>query len=90
MSHHKKWTPVEQPGTVTPGAPVLPDGWEEVPAVAVYCRPETGDVIIMGFPDSEGGELHNCDEMGCGSVGPHILARCRVASPDLAPEGGGS
>lgn len=42
-----------------------------------------GIVLVMGTPpDEEGGDetpSHNCDEMGCGSVGGHVLERYRLA-----------
>lgn len=35
--------------------------------------------VIVGDPqrgwDEEGPEAHNCDDMGCSSIGPHVLAR---------------
>ena len=35
--------------------------------------------VIVGDPqrgwDEEGPEAHNCDDMGCSTIGPHVLAR---------------
>lgn len=78
--HHKKWSPIDR---LKDTYLKLPEGWEQMPVTAAYCKPGTGEVILCGYPDSEGGELHSCDEMGCGSVGLHVLARCQLTSPDL-------
>jgi hypothetical protein len=37
------------------------------------------EIVILGFPPQddelpEGAQGHSCDEMGCGSVGPHVVA----------------
>jgi len=34
-----------------------------------------GEIVICGIPDSDDEELHNCDQMGCGSLS-HVLIRC--------------
>src|SRR5690606_28001839 len=35
--------------------------------------------VIVGTPqrgwDEEGPDAHNCDDMGCATIGPHVLAR---------------
>ena len=52
----------------------LPDGFCKLPATEVYTNGDT--IVILGIPDSENEdeESHNCDQMGCGSVGPHVIA----------------
>lgn len=67
----------------------VPDGWTACPvpagippsvgtAQAAYAHDASGAIVVMGTPpqsdDDEGG--HDCDAMGCGSVGAHILWRC--------------
>lgn len=36
-----------------------------------------GKIRLMGYPHPDD-ENHNCDEMGCSSVGPHVLAICDI------------
>jgi hypothetical protein len=55
---------------------VAPEGWARFTG-DVYTN---GTVVILtgNVPTDEedAPELtHNCDEMGCGSVGPHVVAR---------------
>ncbi len=46
-------------------------------------------VVIIGVPPNlpEDNPLsHNCDAMGCGSVGPHVIARIPIMGiPIMAP-----
>lgn len=51
----------------------IPDGFQECNCLV---NRHTGDVILFGFPIND--EPHNCDEMGCGSTGAHIIARFRM------------
>lgn len=52
----------------------IPKGYWKLNATEVYTNGEA--LVILGIPseieDDETG--HNCDEMGCGSVGPHVIA----------------
>jgi len=57
--------------------PLIPKGYIQVEAYT------NGQVIVLcGEPPSEERdpecELHNCDAMGCTSLGPHVLYRGRV------------
>jgi hypothetical protein len=45
----------------------IPEGYSRV---QVYTNGAV--VVVCGAPDSDD-ESHDCDEMGCGSVGPHVL-----------------
>jgi hypothetical protein len=54
--------------------------------------------VIVGDPqcgwDEEGPEAHNCDDMGCSTIGPHVLARVpftveRPAAQQQQAQGGG-
>ena len=41
-------------------------------------------IIVFGIPPEQEEDnplLHNCDAMGCGSVGPHLLVRIPVMQP---------
>jgi len=44
-------------------------------------------VVLLGFPPDEGDDpdqcLHDCDAMGCSSLGEHVLARLTVDDPLL-------
>jgi len=44
----------------------------------VWWDEKRSSLFVFGDPDEEGG--HNCDEMGCGSCGPHLIARLLVSS----------
>jgi hypothetical protein len=46
----------------------IPPGFVPVEA---YYNPETEQFVLFGPLDCDD-ERHNCDEMGCGSVGPHV------------------
>lgn len=35
-------------------------------------------IVLLGYPESDD-ENHNCDVMGCGSTGPHVLFRFALA-----------
>jgi hypothetical protein len=56
-----------------------PDGWKRV---EVYTNGAA--LVVCGKPDSDD-ESHNCDEMGCGSVGPHVLHFVGLAGLRAAP-----
>jgi len=56
----------------------IPDGFWKVPITEVYT--DGFDIVFLGIPptdelDDDDPRAHNCDEMGCGSFGPHVLAR---------------
>lgn len=62
---------------------LIPDGWRPIEG---YMNNKY--VIIVGTPENEPDEWvdddprrHNCDEMGCGSAGPHILMRLIIPIP---------
>lgn len=54
------------------GVQNAPAGWEPIEAWTDGTR-----IIVLGTPPDEDQEpepTHNCDAMGCGSFGPHVLA----------------
>lgn len=54
----------------------VPEGYMEIVDIEnVYYNPDNGEIVICGIPDSDDEELHNCDQMGCGSLS-HVLIRC--------------
>ena len=62
----------------------LPDGFYKIEAYTNGYQ-----IVILGHPPQddelpEGAPAHNCDVMGCGSVGPHVVAYVPVLAP--APE----
>ncbi len=65
----------------------LPPGFERVPAAEVVVNPATGMLVVFGAPlDTEepppdSDRWHSCDEMGCGSLGPHVLLVAQVTRP---------
>jgi hypothetical protein len=54
----------------------------QIPVDAVIYR---GRLYIIGRPPSDDDEEtgHNCDAMGCGSAGPHVLARIELTPEQL-------
>lgn len=66
----------------------------EIPATVRLCA-ETGTIFVCAYPahipaldarsdyeeDHGIDTWHNCDEMGCGSAGQHIIARVRLWEP---------
>lgn len=54
----------------------IPAGWKRIGTAY-----SDGDgVVVCGTPEPEADEdnpKHNCDEMGCGSVGDHVVERFR-------------
>lgn len=53
-----------------------------------------GLVVVCGDPSEcaascDHESCHNCDAMGCGSVGPHVIARYRLAPSDDAAKAAG-
>jgi hypothetical protein len=55
---------------------------EEYSRVDVYTNGAV--MVVCGAPESDD-ESHNCDEMGCGSVGPHVLHVVGIAGLRAAP-----
>jgi hypothetical protein len=55
-------------------------GYREI-ADGVYVSER--EVVVLGVPFDTEDEthplFHNCDAMGCGSVGPHVVLRARLA-----------
>ena len=45
-------------------------------------------VIVFGYPKSDlpDDESHNCDEMGCGSIGAHVLGNFTLSVEDNTRE----
>jgi hypothetical protein len=40
------------------------------------------EVIVMGWPSqNDDDESHNCDAMGCGSAGSHVMYRLKLPNP---------
>jgi hypothetical protein len=68
---------------------VIPDNYKLLGFLETYINQNTGEIVILGDPL----DGHNCDELGCGSVGPHVMARFRLTplAPDAActPAGDG-
>ena len=56
----------------------IPEGFEEMPVQAVYRKGKL--LVLLGVPVDG---RHNCDEMGCGSVGPHVLAYAEIVKEDM-------
>jgi len=53
----------------------VPEGYHKLNATEVYTNGDT--LVVLGVPDSENEDEetgHNCDQMGCGSIGPHVIA----------------
>lgn len=46
----------------------ISDGFERIGDSEVYVKDDL--IVMLGTP----GDNHNCDEMGCGSAGMHIVA----------------
>jgi len=66
--------------TITPESGI-PAGYTRLASAVVYVS--GGMLVICGDPfeawpeshDQNDDHPHNCDQMGCGSVGPHVLYR---------------
>lgn len=57
----------------------VPSGFVPMDASEVWTDGER--IVVLGSPEdlgSEGECIHNCDQMGCSSVGPHVLASVYV------------
>ena len=58
--------------------PNVPEGYVKLRAIEVWTNGER--LVILGQPpdedevDPESEYAHNCDAMGCGSFGPHVIA----------------
>lgn len=61
----------------------MPKGYEQIAADAVYYNPTTFELVITGAP-TEDEETHNCDLMGCSSIG-HVIFRAKAASFSYSP-----
>ena len=45
----------------------------------------TREIIVMGWPSqNDDDESHNCDAMGCGSVGSHVIYRVPLPNDKLS------
>lgn len=47
----------------------LPRGWKRIGEAFTDGK----EFVVCGWPEE--GEDHSCDAMGCGSIGPHVIAR---------------
>lgn len=69
-------------------SPVVPPGYRRIPVEAYT---DGHRLVVLGSPydvhddSGEDESWHSCDEMGCGSVGPHVLASVVVRPPEVAP-----
>ena len=58
----------------------IPAGFRRLDAHEVFVNDTM--LIVTGVPDEcedeESPDAHNCDAMGCGSVGPHVICRARL------------
>lgn len=54
----------------------LPGGWWGIKA---YTNGKK--LVVCGVPDTDD-ESHNCDQMGCGSVGDHVLHIINLAAAE--------
>ena len=46
------------------------------------------EIIVMGWPDfDDPNEDHNCDAMGCGSVGSHVIYRVPLPNDQAEASG---
>ncbi len=58
----------------------IPEGFTRLQGTVQAAYLSKSIIVIVGIPfgeEDEGYDLengHNCDVMGCGSVGPHVLA----------------
>ena len=65
---------------------------ETVPAgyIQVEAWMNDAEIVVMGDPPSEEQDpdckIHHCDSMGCGSFGPHVIARIPNPSANAALE----
>lgn len=52
----------------------LPEGAKQLDAT-VYLH--DSEIVVLGYPRDldQPEEQHSCDLMGCGSIGPHVIAR---------------
>jgi hypothetical protein len=69
-----KWAPPPPPPEQLP-----PKAWRRLTEGDLWTD-DDGHYLVTGYPAQED-EDHHCDEMGCGSAGPHILMRLRRVSP---------
>lgn len=59
----------------------IPKGYEQIPDInGVFVG--KGEIVVTGIPPAEEGNdddmlKHNCDEMGCSSVG-HVVFRAQI------------
>ena len=58
----------------------IPEGFYQINAYS-----NGSIIVVLGTPDDELPDehplTHNCDDMGCGSVGPHVVAVIPVQEP---------
>jgi len=78
-----------QPWALHAVTPFAPEGWARAPlpadappaATEAYPGP-AGELVILGLPDPEGADGHDCDALGCRQA--HVLER--RAAPGEARE----
>ena len=51
---------------------MVPAGFEDLDVAAVYRRGKL--VALLGIP----GDGHNCEEMGCDPLSPHVIAWAEI------------
>lgn len=61
----------------------IPKGYELIDSDGVYYSPIHHEIVITGTPGEED-ERHNCDHMGCSSIG-HVIFRAKVSSLSYSP-----
>ena len=59
---------------------------DDLPRLVGYAYETQSEVIVTGYPPVYDGsvpaeEQHSCDEMGCGSLGQHVLHRFQKRRP---------
>jgi hypothetical protein len=59
---------------------MIPSGFVKLPADEVYTDGR-GRIVITGTPVAS----HNCDQMGCASAGPHVIAYGKLIVADCWP-----
>ena len=52
------------------------EGTELIASGCIVVKNSKGKIFVIGSPEDEGRDEelgHNCDAMGCGTVGPHLI-----------------
>jgi len=80
-ANNVEWIELIRQAGYTKDYETIPKGYE-----LMECYMSETEYVILGDPPAEkegnGDALHNCDQMGCGSYGGHVLARIpRLTQP---------